>query len=150
MAKSSFLDSSKPLFSRGISNSLLESEDKKETSFAPQFFGYLFSVRDQAHLAHLRVSGLGAFAAHSALGDFYDGLLDKTDELIEVYQGMYGIIPITIPASTYVDPLTLVRGCREYVQQNRMKVCDESHIQNTIDELVSLIDRTIYKLENLK
>lgn len=147
MAKSSFLDSSKPLFSKPISMGMPKSEDH---SGASSFFGYLFSVRDQAHLAHLRVSGLGAFAAHSALGDFYDGLLDKTDELIEVYQGMNGIIPITIPGSTYVDALTLVKGCREYVEQHRRDVCDCSHIQNIIDEVVALIDRTIYKLENLK
>jgi len=149
MAKSNFLDSSKPLFSKPISMgaSMMKDDDH---SAASQFFGYLFSVRDQAHLAHLRVSGLGAFAAHMALGDFYDGILDKTDELIEVYQGMNGIIPITIPGSTFVDGLTLVKGCREYVEQNRMKVCECSHIQNIIDEVVALIDRTIYKLENLK
>ena len=75
MAKSNFLDSSKPLFSKPISMgaSMMKDDDH---SGASQFFGYLFSVRDQAHLAHLRVSGLGAFAAHSALGDFYDGILD--------------------------------------------------------------------------
>lgn len=148
MAKSrpSFMGEMPSLFSKGA----FEVEKKEENSFAPQFFGYLFSVRDQAHLAHLRVSGLGAYAAHIALGDFYDGILDKTDELIEVYQGMYGIQTLTIPASTFVDGLTLVKGCREYVEANRMKVCECSHIQNIIDEIVALIDRTIYKLENLK
>jgi hypothetical protein len=149
MAKTNFLDSSKPLFSKPISmgSSMTKDEDH---SGASQYFGYLFSVRDQAHLAHLRVSGLGAFAAHMALGEFYDGILDKTDQLIEVYQGMNGIIPITIPGSTYVEPLTLVKGCREYVKQNRFNVCDCSHVQNIIDELIALTDRTIYKLENLK
>jgi len=149
MAKTSFL-SEIPLKRPSISFDIEKSEEKKETSYAPQFLGYLFSVRDQAHLAHLRVSGIGAFAAHSSLGAFYEGLTDLVDELTEVYQGMYGIIPISIPGSTYVDGLTLVKGCREYVEQNRMKFCDESHIQNIIDEIVALIDRTIYKLENLK
>lgn len=149
MAKSSFF-SDIPLKRPSISIEIEKSEEKKETAFAPQFLGYLFSVRDQAHLAHLRVSGIGAFSAHMALGDFYSGLTDLVDELTEVYQGMYGIVPITIPGSTYVDGLTLLKGCREYVDQNRMKFCDESHIQNIIDEVVALIDRTIYKLENLK
>jgi len=149
MAKSSFFGDI-PIKRSSISIEIEKSEEKKETSYAPQFLGYLFSVRDQAHLAHLRVSGIGAFSAHMALGEFYSGLTEFIDELTEVYQGMYGIIPITIPGSTYVDGLTLVKGCREYIDQNRMKFCDESHIQNIIDEIVALIDRTIYKLENLK
>jgi len=144
MAKSNFLNDT-PLFKKTTLPSL-----KDDHTSASQFFGYLFSVRDQAHLAHLRVSGIGAYAAHVALGDFYDAILDKTDELIEVYQGMNGIIPITIPGSTHQEPLTLLRGCREYVEQNRMNVCECSHIQNIIDEIVATIDRTIYKLENLK
>ena len=145
MAKTSFMG--------GIPKNLfkdIESEETTETKYAPEFLGYLFSVRDKAHLAHLRVSGVGAFAAHSSLGAFYEGLTALIDELTETYQGMYGIVPITIPASTHVDGLSLLKGCREYVDQNRIKFCDESHIQNIIDEIVALIDRTIYKLGNLK
>ena len=59
-------------------------------------------------------------------------------------------VDISIPASKHEEPLSLLEGCRTYVQANRMKVCDESHFQNIMDNLVALIDRTIYKLENLK
>jgi hypothetical protein len=149
MAKSSFLDKSTKLDFLG-DYEIRESKEKN-SSAAPEFFGYLFSIRDKAHLAHLKVSGPGAFSAHMALGDFYSGILDITDELIEVYQGMYGIIDnITIPGSTYMEPVGLLDSCRTYIQTNRMKVCDESHFQNIMDNLVALIDRTLYKLENLK
>jgi len=121
-----------------------------ENSTASQFFGYLFSIRDKAHLAHLKASGPGAYAAHNTLGEFYDSLLTFTDELIEVYQGIHGITDINIPSSTFVEPLDLLEECRSYIKENRSKVSPESHFQNIVDEVMALIDRTIYKLENLK
>jgi hypothetical protein len=49
-----------------------------------------------------------------------------------------------------MEPVDALKGCREYIQSMRYKVCDESHLQNIIDELVALTDRTLYKLENLR
>jgi hypothetical protein len=143
MAKSSFM---KPI----PSNLFKIEEDIKEHLIAKEFFGYLLSVPNKAKLAHLKVSGIGAFAAHTTLGEFYDSFAEKTDELIEVYQGMYGIQDIAIPGASFMEPVEALKGCREYIDSIRYKVCDESHIQNIIDELMSITDRTIYKLQNLK
>lgn len=149
MAKSSFLDSSKPLFSKPISMSM--SMDKEESNpLAKEFLGYLLSVPNKAKLAHLRVKGIGAYAAHVALGEFYDSFADLTDELIEVYQGMYGVQELAIPGTSFMEPVDALKGCREYIQSMRYKACEASHLQNIVDELVAVTDRTIYKLENLK
>ena len=51
-----------------------------------------FHSRTQAHVFHLRVKGPGAYAAHKALNDYYDGIVDLVDGLVESYQGKYGII----------------------------------------------------------
>ena len=51
-----------------------------------------FHSRTQAHVFHLRVKGPGAYAAHKALQDYYDGIVDLIDGLVESYQGKYGLI----------------------------------------------------------
>ena len=45
---------------------------KSSTMNPEQFFGKLFQIRDQIHLRHLRVSGVGSYATHKALNEFYD------------------------------------------------------------------------------
>ena len=143
MAKSSFM---KP-----IPTDLFKvEEERKENILAKEFLGYLLSVPNKAKLAHLRVRGIGSYAAHVTLGEFYDSFAELTDELIEVYQGMYGIQDLAIPGTSFMEPLDALKGCREYIQSMRYKACEASHLQNIVDELVALTDRTLYKLENLK
>jgi len=149
MAKSSFF-SDIPLKRPSISIEIEKSEEKKENILAKEFLGYLLSVPNKAKLAHLRVKGIGAYAAHVALGEFYDSFADLTDELIEVYQGMYGIQDLAIPGTSFMEPIDALKGCREYIESMRYKACEASHLQNIVDELVALTDRTLYKLENLK
>jgi len=149
MAKSSFF-SDIPLKRPSISIEIEKSEEKKENVLAKEFLGYLLSVPNKAKLAHLRVKGIGAYAAHVTLGEFYDSFSDLTDELIEVYQGMYGIQELAIPGTSFMEPIDALKGCREYIQSMRYKACEASHLQNIVDELVALTDRTLYKLENLK
>jgi plastocyanin domain-containing protein len=46
-----------------------------------------------AHVYHLQVRGdEGSHAAHTALGEYYEGILDLIDTVIETYQGQYGIV----------------------------------------------------------
>jgi len=47
----------------------------------------LMHSRTQAHIFHLGVSGPGAYAAHKALQDYYEGIVDLIDGLVESYQG---------------------------------------------------------------
>lgn len=117
---------------------------------AKEYLSYLLAVPNKAKLAHLKVSGPGAYAAHNTLGEFYDSFAELADELIEVYQGIYGIQDLNVPSVEYKDAVEALEECRSYIQGSRYEVCKESHLQNIVDELVALIDRTLYKLENLK
>jgi hypothetical protein len=57
------------------------------------FFSKLFESREMAHVYHLQVRGdEGSHAAHTALGEYYEGILDLIDTVIETYQGQYGIV----------------------------------------------------------
>lgn len=126
-------------------------EFKKKPMTPKDFFGKLFQTRDQMHLAHLAVKGIGAYAAHKALNNFYDEVLDLTDSIIEEYQGKYGIQDITIPASTKEDAIVALKALVKLTDGGEAyNMFKESSIKNKIDELTSLIYETLYKLENLK
>ena len=116
-----------------------------------EFFGKLFQIRDQVHLTHLAVKGPGAHAAHTALNDYYEGILELTDGLIESYQGKYGIIELMIPSSTKMDAISLLKSLATLTDGGAAyNMFTETWIQNQLDEISILTYRTIYKLENLK
>ena len=88
-----------------------------------------------------------------ALNTFYDDMPGLVDDLVESYQGVYGIVEdkpnVTMPAGGMVPILTQLR---KWIMDNRDRVGgpDDTEFQNDIDAIVSLINRTMYKLKNLK
>lgn len=117
----------------------------------------LFAARDAAHKLHLKSR---SFAKHIALGELYDGLLSKIDELAEVWQGKHGVMDIgpstdrdfmQLADGNQYDPVAFIRQLAtwvESVKQNFPK--EETHILNIWDEIVSIVYRAKYKLENLQ
>lgn len=117
-----------------------------------QFISTLFASRTQAHVFHLQTN---SFAAHKALNEYYDGIIDLADGIAESVQGKYGII-------TGYSNIDLLEGndCNEvikyftalemYVERARQTMPQDSYIQNQIDEVVALVVSTIYKLKFLK
>jgi hypothetical protein len=117
-----------------------------------QFVSTLFASRTQAHVFHLQTP---SFAAHKALNEYYDEIVGLTDSFVEGYQGKYGII------TGYSNVALLeYESCEEiinyftilsmYISKTREMVCQDSYLQNVIDEIVMLISSTIYKLKYLK
>jgi len=53
------------------------------------FIGTLMQSRNQAHIYHLQTN---SFAAHKALQEYYEEIVDLVDGLVESYQGKYGIL----------------------------------------------------------
>ena len=124
------------------------------TQLMANFISTLFSSRTQAHIFHLQVKGPGAFASHKALNDYYDGVIDLVDGIVESYQGRYGIITGYKGESAYIEDTTKIIQYFEalcmYVEKNRVSLVQDSYIQNQIDEVVALIESTKYKLVNLQ
>jgi hypothetical protein len=119
-----------------------------------QFAAVLFLARDLAHRAHLRTTGPGSFAAHDALGDFYPAVVDLADSLIETYQGCE-LTLLDIPLLDNEFPGEIkdsMQAQRDWIKANRYKAVskDETHLQNIMDEIVALYDRTIFKLHYLE
>jgi hypothetical protein len=115
-----------------------------------QFVSTLFASRTQAHIFHLQTQ---SFAQHSALGAYYDGIIDLVDPFIESYQGKYGIIRgYSSPASFREDDDTIkyFEGLVKYVELTREKISQDSYLQNQVDTIVELLQSTLYKLKNLR
>ena len=117
-----------------------------------QFISTLFASRTQAHIFHLQTP---SFAAHKALNDYYDEIVGITDGLVESYQGKYGIITGygNIALQEYQSCEAIIMFFETlcmYVEKSRQMICQDSYIQNQIDEVVALINSTIYKLRFLK
>lgn len=114
------------------------------------FVGTLFLARDVAHSAHLNTR---SFAKHSALGSFYDDVIDLADKFAEAYQGRHGLIgPISLMSAKKTSNVTdFLEASLADIEDMRYKVCekDDSAIQNIIDEIVGLYLSTIYKLKFL-
>lgn len=113
-----------------------------------------FDARTQAHLFHLNAVG-GSYALHKALEEFYDAIPDLVDTFTEGYQGVHGLIQLkTYPeAPKRADsPLDLLTELRKWIMAERDDIgtADDSEIQNNIDEIVSLIDATLYKVRFFK
>ncbi len=111
-----------------------------------------FQARTDTHIAHLMTR---SYAAHVALNEFYDGVVPLADAVAEACQGRSGILPYPseMPRhmkAAYDDPVSIIDGLREWIDDNRAECCDESEIQNMIDEIVALCDSALYKLRFLK
>jgi DNA-binding ferritin-like protein len=121
-----------------------------------KFLSKMFESREMAHVYHLQITGEGSYAGHKALDEYYSGILDLIDELVETYQGQYNIIEhydvINTDGTKTLDKIQYFVELAEFIKSTR-KVAfleEDSHLQNIIDEMVGLIYRTLYKLKNLK
>lgn len=109
----------------------------------------------KVHLNHLLVTGPGSYAAHKAMGSFYDEVGDLADDLVEQYQGVTEKL-LTFPTSANLPVMKTAEDCIKYLRglydlaDMVHEACTHSEIQNTIDEIKSLINSTKYKLLFLK
>ena len=119
-----------------------------------QLISPVFYTRNSAHLQHWKVKGPGSYAQHAALGSFYDGLIDKIDSIVEVYQGYFDLIALVPPRPGALLPNDIVKHLSEdcdWIMENREEIAqDNSAVENLVDELLALYMSTLYKLRNLK
>lgn len=110
-----------------------------------QFFLTLLHAATNGHILHLQTK---SYAEHKALQAYYENLPDLVDNIIEQWQGAYQTI-VEYPvgyAAPNSDALQEVTTVRDFVVKNRAIVGDYTSIQNQVDELMSLLDSTVYKL----
>jgi DNA-binding ferritin-like protein len=117
-----------------------------------QLISTLMASRQQAHIFHWQVEGVGSDAAHRALGTYYDEIVELFDGLVESFQGRYGIQRGYTSPATFKEDSQFVNyfdALSKYVETIRTKIPQDSYIQNEIDTVVKLIETTKYKLKFL-
>jgi hypothetical protein len=111
-------------------------------------FSRMFAARDEAHILHLSSK---SYAEHTALGDFYDKLIELTDEIIETYQGKYGLIKIEHNSDDKFDSAKeFLDDFTKTLVDSRELLEDDEHLANILDEITGLAYRTLYKIRFLK
>jgi hypothetical protein len=95
-----------------------------------------------------------SYSEHIALNEYYDGIPDIVDGIVESYQGKYGIqkgykLFEVRDYSTPEEVINFLKKLDEDVEMLRQSI-KETYIQNQIDNVLQLIETTVYKLENLK
>jgi hypothetical protein len=120
-----------------------------ESDMIEQLISRVFYARNLAHFTHWRTK---SFSQHSALGSFYDDVIDAIDALVEAYQGVNGLID-SIPACT--NPCSEIIDClhedAKWIETNHEKIClGNRAVANLLDGVTDKYITTIYKLENLK
>ncbi len=116
------------------------------------FFSKLFESREVAHIYHLQAKDN---LTHITLEEYYDTVLDMIDDTIEAYQGQYGIIEgydvIDTKEIVTKEPINYFEELAGFIKTERKCISDEdTHLHGSIDEILMLIYKTLYKLKNLK
>jgi hypothetical protein len=124
---------------------------KPEAATYPTVAAFVLAImhsQTNAHLLHLQTR---SYAEHKALQHYYEGIDGIVDDFVETYQGKYGLItdyPTTYEAPA--APLEYMVGLSDYLKQARPSLPQDSELQNILDEMAALLDRTIYKLRFLE
>jgi len=110
----------------------------------------LMSAGTSMHRLHLKVTGPGSYAAHKAIGDFYEAIQGHADSIAEQYQGaresLLDVPPMYPVSLDSVDSaVQMLRDLTGKVD-GLQKIMPFSEIVNQLDEVKSLIDSTKYKL----
>jgi len=114
----------------------------------------LMNAATAIHKLHLKVTGVGSHAAHTALKEIYDALPDHADDLAEGFQGACEklltykeVAPKTL--NTVAEAIDYLREMSEMVTGLQEKM-PYSEIVNDLDMIKSTINSGKYKLIFLK
>ena len=128
-------------------------EQAKQSDPVSQFASVLVLGAATAHVQHWNTLGPGSFAAHEAMGEFYTGLPELTDSVIEAcLQNEAKIILDEKALFLGENPLALVEHIQAQVKELRRQsgFPQDSEVQNLVDSIAELCRHTIFKLKRLK
>lgn len=127
-------------------------ESKMKAKNVEQFFGTLQQATVESWKEHLKTD---KYSKHIALNEFYDEIVELVDTLIENYMGIYGKVKdyeniLTTEKIGAVEYLESLREMCKSAQDDLFDDEDDSELVSDIDNILSLIDSTLYKLKELK
>jgi hypothetical protein len=115
-----------------------------------EFFGTLQQSTVEAWKKHLKTD---KYSKHIALNEFYEDIVELVDTLIEDYMGIYGKVEDykNLMTSEEMSAIEYLKELRDLCKNSSKELFDEddSELFSDIDNIVSLIDSTLYKLKEL-
>ena len=115
-----------------ITKKALMEQKKKGTPSYIEMMSKLMHSNKQAQVFHRQT---GSFAEHNALGDYYDAIEDLIDDLVD-YSSNSQVIKYFTELESDVEAI--------------YPTIKDTYIQNQLDEVKQLINKTLYKLKFLK
>ena len=126
-----------------------EESEMDNTKEMPAFALNMLHSVTNGHILHLAADST---AVHLAMGEFYTGMEELVDDLVEAFQGKYN--KIINYGSNYQpppsSPVEYMVALLEYVEEARIDLPQDTYIQNIIDEIVQQITSTLNKLRFYK
>jgi len=113
-------------------------------------FKKLIEVKDISQQIHWSKSETGY--KHEAIGSFYEAITGKTDLMIEVYQGQFGLITDygVFSEVDYVDVISYYEEFANFVQAQRANIVEEAqHLNAIIDDILTETYLLLFKLKHL-
>ncbi len=112
---------------------------------ASEFLLVLLHSATNTHLLHWTTK---SYAEHQALGTFYQEMPELVDSLAEAMMGKFDQTPdfpqmYHAPAATGKEEL---EALKDYVEQARQALPQDSEIQNEVDNIANLINTTLFLL----
>lgn len=98
---------------------------------------------------HLRSAKYGK---HIALQEFYEEMPDKVDALIEAWMGANGkkIGSFTnVLTSSNLNTLSYLKELKNICKQGYSLMGDDEELKSLLDDIVNLINSTLYKVKEL-
>ena len=107
----------------------------------------LFNLRTNVHIAHLQTR---SYAAHKALNEVYDEILDIADAFAESAMATQGILSgYTLGELNTGDIIVFIENKYNELLSLR-KEFTEGHLVQLIDDANTVLSSGLYKLKNLK
>lgn len=122
------------------------------TDMTPEeYFGTLQQSFVEIWKNHLQT---GKYAAHKALNEYYDEIIEKVDKLIEDWMGIHGKVKdLKNTMSTDFDnPIPYLEELKKFAKDGRKELIPEedTELWSDVDDILGTIDSTLYKLKELK
>ena len=112
-----------------------------------EFFGTLQESITAEWRKHLQTN---KYSKHMALDDFYKDMPEKVDALIEAYQADNDIVKdYKCILKDDMDAIEYLQELKKITKEGR-KLLKSSELESLTDDILSLIDSTLYKLKHLK
>jgi len=113
-----------------------------------EFIAALLHSGTVAHFMHLSTD---SFSVHEALNTYYHEVIDLVDEYAEAFMGRYEQIkkwPEEFHSGK--DPVDYFTRLKDFVEEARKDLPQDTELQNLVDEIADLINSTLFKLRFLK